>query len=214
MLTLSDAELRVLGVLLEKEMTTPDQYPLTLNAIMLGCNQKSSREPVVNYTASQVETIVESLVGKNLLMEAGGGGRVAKYKQRFCGTAMSQFDMNSAQRACLTIMFLRGAQAPGEIKTRANRLHQFASFDEAEQALESLVAKAPSPWAVKLDKQPGQRDHRYQHLFQAGGADAAMSIELSAEDKHKKIQSLKAQIATLQAEVEELEADLAKQLAG
>lgn len=162
---LTQHEARVIGVLLEKELTTPEQYPLSLNSLTSGCNQKTSREPVLSLSESEVQNTLDSLAKKRLISEQSGfGSRVVKYKHRFCNTEFSDLQLNPAQLAIICLLLLRGPQTPGELRTRSNRLHEFNDVSEVEHALIEL-ARRDSPLVALLAKEPGKREARYSQLF-------------------------------------------------
>ena len=141
MISLSKEQCRVIGVMLEKETTTPDQYPLSLNAITTACNQKSNREPVMGLTEVEVQTIVDELEQSNQLMiDHKASGRVNKYFHRFCNTEFGSLQFSPQQRAIICVLLLRGPQTPGELRTRTNRLADFSDVSEVESALEALQA--------------------------------------------------------------------------
>jgi uncharacterized protein YceH (UPF0502 family) len=165
MLNLSLYETRVLGVLFEKERTTPDQYPLSLNALTLGCNQKSNREPVLNLEEPLVQETVDELIKKGLATEVVVGSRVRKFRQRFGNTEFSDFKLTLQEQSLLCVLFLRGPQTPGELRTRTNRLCDFVDVGEVEQVLQALIDHAGNPYVTKLPREPGKREHRYAHLF-------------------------------------------------
>jgi uncharacterized protein YceH (UPF0502 family) len=157
---------RLIGVLLEKEITTPDQYPLSLNGLTLGCNQKSSREPVMNLSEADVQNVLDELRDKKLILEhTGTGSRVLKYKHRFCNTEFSDLKFSRQQLAIICVMLLRGPQTPGELKTRTNRLADFDNVEEIETTLNKLHELNDEQLVIKLDREPGKRDARYAHLF-------------------------------------------------
>jgi hypothetical protein len=162
----SQIQLRVLGCMLEKEVTTPDQYPLTLNGLTTACNQKSNREPVMSLSESDVIDAISALKNKHFIQEVSGfGSRVTKYQHRFCNTEFSTFQFSDEQKALLCVLFLRGPQTAGELRTRTNRLCEFQDVKEAELALNSLVEHAKGPFCLRLAREPGKRDCRYVHLF-------------------------------------------------
>jgi hypothetical protein len=164
-------------VLIEKEITTPDQYPLSLNALTLGCNQKSSREPIVHFRESEVQSILDELREKNLLFEhQSSGSRVVKYKHRFCNTEFSSLKFTPQQLGIICVLLLRGPQTPGELRTRTNRLADFANVNEVEAALAQLTDFNGETLLVKLAREPGRRESKYAHLF-SGEADLQVSSE-------------------------------------
>ncbi|MFT2092368.1 DUF480 domain-containing protein [Paraglaciecola sp. 2405UD69-4] len=179
---LSPLQARVIGVLLEKEITTPDQYPLSLNALTLGCNQKSNREPVMQLTESEVQNTLDELRDKKLIFEhTSSGSRVTKYKHRFCNTEFSDLKFSRQQLAIICVMLLRGPQTPGELRTRTNRLAEFANVDEVETALGSLHNLNDLQLITKLEREPGKRESRYGHLF-CGDIDSEVNTPLQASN--------------------------------
>jgi hypothetical protein len=170
---LSPEEVRVLGCLLEKESTTPDQYPLSLNALTSAVNQKSARDPVMSLRQEQVQDVLDGLVRKYLVSDrAGFGGRVKKYKHRFCNTEFGSLQFSEQERAALCVLMLRGPQTPGEIRSRTHRLAEFADTGEVETALQNLAGHESGPFAVRLPREPGKREARYAHLL-CGEVEAA-----------------------------------------
>jgi uncharacterized protein YceH (UPF0502 family) len=163
---LSAAEARVIGCLIEKQITTPDQYPLSLNALTNACNQKSNREPVMDLAESDVQAVVDGLVRRYQVHEAGGhGSRVAKYQHRFCNTEYGSLRFSAQELAIVCELLLRGPQTPGELRSRASRLAPFADATQVEAALEALARREDGPFVVRLAREPGRRESRYAHLF-------------------------------------------------
>jgi len=180
---LTALQARVIGVLLEKEKTTPDQYPLSLNALTLGCNQKSSREPIMQLSESEVQNTLDELRDMHLLFEhQSTGSRVVKYKHRFCNTEFSNLKFSAQQLAIVCVMLLRGPQTPGELRTRTNRLADFANVNEVESVLSSLSDCNGEKIVVKLEREPGKRDARYAHLFSG-------EVDLTATFKEENVVS-------------------------
>jgi uncharacterized protein YceH (UPF0502 family) len=170
---LSALEARVIGCLIEKQITTPEQYPLSLNALTNACNQKSNREPLLQLPETQVQALIDALSRKHLLLERSGfGSRVPKYQQRFCNTEFSVFQFTPQERAIVCELLLRGPQTPGELRSRAARLAPFTDAGEVEAALAALAARESGPLVRRLAREPGRRDCRYAHLF--GGDDATL----------------------------------------
>ena len=166
MISLSKEQCRVIGVMLEKETTTPEQYPLSLNGLLVGCNQKSNREPVLSLTESDVQDTVDELVKMNQLMvDHKASSRVNKYFHRFCNTEFGNLQFTPQQRAIICVLLLRGAQTPGELRTRTNRLAEFGDVREVENALEQLQDLNGQTLVKKLAREPGKRESRYVHLF-------------------------------------------------
>ncbi|MBK0381018.1 YceH family protein [Mucilaginibacter segetis] len=158
---LNDAELRVLGALMEKSKTTPDYYPMTLNGLTAACNQKSARKPVVDYDESNVTLALDTLKRKGLISTAtGGSSRAVKYKHNFAIV----FPLAPAEVSVLCLLILRGPQTPGEINTNSGRMYEFENLDEVQTLLEKL-ASGDAPYIVQLPKRPGQKEARYRHLL-------------------------------------------------
>ncbi|MGL5046574.1 MAG: YceH family protein [Shewanella sp.] len=172
-LTLHEA--RVIGCLLEKEITTPEQYPLSLNALTLACNQKTSREPVLELNETQVQIAVDSLNRKRLISEQSGfGSRVVKYKHRFCNTEFSELQLSPAALAIVCLLLLRGPQTPGELRTRSNRLHEFKDVIEVEDCIRQLMSRE-KPFLTPLPREAGRRECRYVELFSAASSHESAS---------------------------------------
>jgi uncharacterized protein YceH (UPF0502 family) len=166
MITLSADQCRIIGVMLEKEITTPEQYPLSLNGITLGCNQKSNREPVTNFSESDVQNLVDELVEMNQLMvDRKASVRVNKYFHRFCDTEFGHLKFTRQQKAIICVLLLRGPQTPGELRTRTNRLAEFTDVSEVETTLHQLQNLNNKTLVKKLTREPGKRDSRYVHLL-------------------------------------------------
>ncbi|KAA1062318.1 YceH family protein [Enterobacter mori] len=196
---LSGAEARVVGSLLEKQVTTPEQYPLSLNAVTMACNQKTNREPVMNLSEHDVQDVLDALVKRHYLRTVSGfGNRVTKYEQRFCNSEFGDLKLSSAEVAVITTLLLRGAQTPGELRTRASRMHEFSDMQEVEQTLEGLAAREDGPYVVRLAREPGKRESRYMHLF-SGDVDAASATAES--DRPERNDSLAARVEALEEEV-------------
>jgi uncharacterized protein YceH (UPF0502 family) len=173
---LSAHEARVLACLVEKQITTPEQYPLSLNAITNACNQKSNRDPVLELPETQVQAVIDSLSRKHLVLERSGfGSRVPKYQQRFCNTEFSVLQFTPQERAIVCELMLRGPQTPGELRSRAARMAQITDVTEVETALEALATRDSGPLVQKLAREPGRRDSRYAHLFSGPIVETARS---------------------------------------
>jgi hypothetical protein len=163
---LSAIEARVIGCLIEKQITTPDQYPLSLNALVNAANQKSNRDPIMSVDEATVQGTLDHLGRKHLVMEKSGfGSRVPKYQHRFCNTEFGQLKFTPQELAILCELLLRGPQTPGELRTRAARMAPFSEQGQVETALEALSSRADGPFVVRLPREPGHRDSRYAHLF-------------------------------------------------
>lgn len=201
---LNAAELRVLGALIEKSKTTPDYYPMTLNALTAACNQKTSRYPVTDYDEETVVMALNSLKGQSLVATAvGGGSRVVKYKHNFT----TVYDIEGAELAILCLLMLRGAQTPGELNTNSNRLYEFRSLEEVHHVLTKLMSPE-TPWVVELPKRPGQKEARFAHLL--GGEMDHEQEELPQEPARKHVSELEARVAQLENEVSEMKETLAR----
>ncbi|MPW36214.1 YceH family protein [Vibrio sp. B1Z05] len=210
LLQLSPLEARIIGCLIEKEVTTPDYYPLSLNSLTTACNQKSNRDPVMELTDAEVLDGINALIERHLVRdESTFNSRTAKYRHRFCNTEFGDLQFTAQDKAIVCVMLLRGAQTPGEIRTRTNRLAQFTDVKEVEATLDKL-ATLDSPIVVKLAREPGKRESRYQHLF-CGEVDvqaiasAAPAAPVSTPTTEK-INALEKQVHELKEEVAELRA--------
>jgi uncharacterized protein YceH (UPF0502 family) len=198
---LNETEVRVLGSLVEKQLTTPEYYPLTLNALVAACNQKSNRDPVVAYDDSTVVAALDSLREKNLVYTFHGStSRVVKYKHMFPNV----FELDPAEVAAMAVLMLRGPQTVGEIRGRTDRLHEFGGLGEVQETLDKL-AHRDEPLIVRLDRQIGQKDARYAHLL-SGEVDAA---SLPATRERTVTGGQSERVEKLGAEIEELRNDLA-----
>ena len=166
MITLSIEQCRIIGIMLEKETTTREQYPLSINGITTACNQKSNREPVMSLSEAEVQDNVDELVKMNLLMiDHKASGRVSKYIHRFCDTEFGDLKFTTQQRAIICLLLLRGPQTPGELRTRSNRLADFTDVNEVESALNQLQNLNNQILVKKLERLPGKRESRYVQLF-------------------------------------------------
>jgi len=163
----SSNETRVIGCLIEKEITTPDQYPLSLNALTNACNQKTNRDPVLELSEAEVQQSVDALMKKYMVSDksAGYGGRVTKYKHRFCNTEFGSLKFSKQELGIICVMLLRGPQTPGELRSRTNRLCEFADAEEVEATLKNLMTREDGPFIARQLKVPGARESRYAHLF-------------------------------------------------
>jgi len=208
--TLSPLEARVLGVLIEKQLTTPDYYPLTLNALVAGCNQKSNREPVLNVSEGEVQMALDALKHHTLIIESyGASGRVMRYAHNMTKV----LSVNQAVSALLAALMLRGAQTPGELRTGCDRLYRFADISSVEAYLEEMAARAAGALALKLPKQPGSREHRWAHLL-CGPVDAQLQSAGAEHDSDVttgELAAVKSNLAQLRDEVAELR-DLVERL--
>ncbi len=205
---LSQNEARVIGCLIEKEITTPEQYPLSLNALTNACNQKSNRDPVMELDETVVQQTLDRLSKKYLVSEETGyGSRVAKYRHRFCNTEYGTLRFSPQALGIICELLLRGHQTPGELRGRAGRLCSLKDVTEVETTLSTLSQREDGPFVVRLPREPGKRESRYAHLF-SGEVNGVASTEReeiflpeSSEQGH-----LEQRITQLEAEVTELKA--------
>lgn len=209
---LTAVEARVIGCLIEKEVTTPDQYPLSLNALTNACNQKSNREPVMNLSESDVLDAVEQLIARRLVSdESGFNSRVSKYQHRFCNTEFGDLKLSAQEKGIVCCMLLRGAQTPGELRTRTNRLANFTDVKEVETVLDRLASEERGQLVVKLPIEPGKRESRYMHQF-CGEVDASqVALSMPAHvashtGDDQRIAELEEQVSVLREELDELKA--------
>ena len=195
--TMSLLETRVLGVLVEKQHTVPDAYPLTLNALVSGCNQKTSRAPVIEAGDAEVQAAIDSLKGMSLVIESSGG-RVARYEHNL-GRVL-QVPAQSA--ALLTVLMLRGPQTAGELRIACERLHRFADISAVEGFLTELATRAAGPLVAELPRLPGARENRWAHLLSgAPAAEAAIATGGNDDVSLSEVAALKANVARLETEV-------------
>jgi hypothetical protein len=205
---LSLLETRVLGVLIEKERTVPDSYPLTLNALLAGCNQKSSRDPIISASESEVQAALDSLRGMSLVIESSGG-RVARYSHNF----ERVLNVPRQASALLAVLMLRGPQTAGELRINCERLHPFADISSVEAFLRELAERQQGPLVAELSRQPGARENRWMHLL-SGPPDAVEAAGHAepgpAHLDLSEVTTLKANIARLEAEMGDLRATVAR----
>jgi uncharacterized protein len=207
-------EARVISCLIEKEITTPDQYPLSLNALTNACNQKTNREPVLELSESEVQQSVDSLMKKYMVSDksAGYGGRVTKYKHRFCNTEFGSLKFSKQELGIICVLLLRGPQTPGELRSRTNRLCEFADAEEVEAALRGLMTREDGPFIARLPRAPGARESRYAHLF-SGAIESAAESETEAASSTSaaadpSAPTLSQRVSTLEGIVAELRAKI------
>ncbi len=205
MRTLSLLETRVLGTLYEKQHTVPDSYPLTLNALVSGCNQKTSRSPVMEVTETEVQASLDSLKSANLVIETSGG-RVARYSHNF----ERALHVPSQSAAILTVLMLRGPQTPGELRINCERLHSFADISAVEGFLNELAERASGAFVVQLPRLPGARESRWAHLLSGPPTQEVAPARPSADASMGEVAALKANVARLESEVEQLRGVLAR----
>ena len=210
---LDDKEARVIGCLIEKSITTPDQYPLTLNALTNACNQKSSRDPVMSLSQGEVQHTIRILEAKHLVrIEENFKSRTEKYSQRFCNTRYSDLQLDAAEVAIVCLLLLRGPQTPGELRSRSGRLHTFADNADVVTALDGLINREAGPLVVKLPRTPGRKDSEYMHLFsgpvdieahvaQAGAARPASPSRGGVAELTERVERLEAELAELKKQL-------------
>ena len=207
-------EARVVGCLMEKSVVTPDQYPLTLNALTNACNQKSSRNPVMSLEQGVVQRTARDLGAKHLVRtEENFKTGVEKYRQRFCNTQLSDYQFDPAQFAVICLLLLRGAQTPGELKARSGRLHAFADNAAVVDVLRSLMEWEGNSLVVKLPRTPGRKDSEYMHLFSGpidvqAHAEEAQAASASSTGPRASVADLSERVSKLEAEVAELKQHL------
>jgi len=205
---LTEIETRVLGSLVEKQVTTPEYYPLTLNALTLACNQKNNRYPVTSYSENQVSDALESLREKNLTyVFYGSTSRVPKYKH----VMPEVMHLSHPEVALMCVLMLRGAQTPGELRGNASRLHEFGSLEEVEETLNDLISREHEPLVVRLPRQPGQKEVRFAHLLSGeidveALAEVAPAPTASRRSGSEQIERLEQRVDALSTEVETLKA--------
>ncbi|EAW28189.1 hypothetical protein ATW7_15714 [Alteromonadales bacterium TW-7] len=205
---LSPHQQRVIGCLLEKQSTTPEHYPLSLNGLTNACNQKSNRDPVLNLTESDVQVVLDELSDMRLVtVDEALSGRVNKYDHRFCNTEFSSLQFSAQQRAIICLLLLRGAQTPGELRTRSARLADFNNVDEVENALNKLIKNEQ---VAKLPREAGKRESRYIHLFgEQPITPDSDTINLPSEAiKDKELNDLLREVEELKAELNQIKAHL------
>ena len=207
-IVLSDVEARVLGALVEKDITTPDYYPLSLNALVNACNQKNNRDPVMNLDENAVRDALQGLHELGLAGPASGAdSRVTKYEHRL----QEKFNFSRGETAVLCVLLLRGPQTPGELRGRTERMHRFEDLDAVQASLHRLMQREP-PLAAVLPRQPGTKETRYAHLLsgEIDVSELAMRSDSPAgnSDSNERISRLEDQVAGLQREVSDLKQQL------
>jgi len=214
---LTPHEARVIGCLIEKQIATPDQYPLSLNALVNACNQKSNRDPVLALEEREVQAVVDGLMKRQLVLEKSGfGSRVPKYQHLFCNTQFGTLKFSPRGTAIVCELLLRGPQTPGELRTHASRLAPVHDVSEVENELEDLMTRPDGPFVAKLTREPGRRESRYMHLFSgeappyvedeqrpSRSAPASAAGVSAAEER---ISALEAAVAELRHEIDLLRA--------
>lgn len=202
---LSDIEVRVLGSLVEKQVTTPEYYPLTLNSLTLACNQKNNRSPVTSYSEEEVAQALETLREKNLTyVFYGSTSRVPKYKH----VMTEVLHLSAAELAVMCVLLLRGPQTTGELTTRGFRLHEFSGLEEVDATLNALMTREPDPLAIRLPRQPGQKEVRFAHLLSGEVNVDSQMPERAASSTARTTSSDR--VAKLEADVETLKTEFDK----
>lgn len=214
MLNLSANEARVIGCLMEKSVVTPEQYPLTLNALTNACNQKSSRNPVMSLDPGMVQRTIRELQDKHLVHADENFKRgVAKYKHLFCNTRLGDYQFDPSQFAIICLLLLRGPQTPGELRARSGRLHTFADNGAVVESLNGLIERDGEPLVIKLPRTPGRKDAEYMHLFSGpieveeyqnqtkAMIDAGTSERVSVSELERRLSSLEMEVAELKAQL-------------
>ncbi len=202
---LTDIEVRVLGSLVEKAITTPENYPLSLNSLIAACNQKTNREPVVTYTGQTVNTALHTLQDKGLAKTVmGGDSRVPKYRQDFAAV----YRISPQEEAVLDVLMLRGPQTVGELRGRAERLYPFKELSDVDAVLDALAARE-TPLVVRLPRLPGQKDNRYAHLLAGMPEFTEEAFAPATSTTAERLACLEDEVATLRETVEALRAEVA-----
>jgi uncharacterized protein YceH (UPF0502 family) len=210
-IVLSEIEARVLGALVEKDITTPDYYPLSLNALVNACNQKNNRDPIMNLEEGAVRDALDGLQEHGLAGRVSGAdSRVTKYEHRL----QEAFNFSRGETAVLCVLLLRGPQTPGELRGRTERMHRFEDLDAVQSTLQKLMQREP-PLVVVLPRQPGTKEFRYAHLLsgevEAGGLTLPQMVSPSGSSADKeRVSRLEEAVAALQNEVRELKRQLAE----
>lgn len=205
---LTPLEQRVIGCMIEKEITTPDQYPLSLNALTNACNQKSNREPVMELDEATVQQTLDGLVRKSMVSDKTGfGSRTTKYRHRFCNSEFGLLKFSERELGIVCALLLRGPQTPGELRSHTSRLCQFSDMEQVEAALTGLMERDDGPFVAKLSREPGKRESRYRHLF-GGDAPVQEASGSNAEDEPERDAGERERLTLLEVRVSELEQEI------
>jgi len=217
---LTPYEARVIGCLLEKQRTTPEHYPLSLNGLANACNQKSSRDPVLELDEATVQNTIDDLKKKCYVNEKSGfGSRVTKYQHRFCNTEFGTLKFSEKELGIVCVLLLRGPQTSGELRTRTERLCKFQDIREVESTLDQLMQREDGPFLVKLPREPGKREVRFAHLFSgememneaatlANTVSAGAGTDLGRVDQlERMVNELRDEMATLKARIDQITID-------
>ncbi len=207
-------EARVLGSLIEKEIATPDQYPLSLSSLTHACNQKSSRDPVMQLSETEVQEIVDGLIKQHLISDrSGSGGRVTKYQHRFCNAGFGSLEFSAQELGIICVLLLRGPQTPGELRTRTNRLCSFSDGHETETVLHQLMERDDGPFVARLERELGKRESRYAQVF-SGVAETAVAqqgpdiVDTSStpgQESQQRIEQMETLVLEMQEQLRTLE---------
>ena len=215
---LSPIEARIIGCLIEKQITTPDAYPLSLNALVNACNQKSNRDPVMSADEAAIQTAMDHLIRMHLVIEKSGfGSRVPKYQHRFCNTEFGSLKFTPQELAIVCELLVRGSQTSGELRTRAARMASFSEVGQVEAALESLSSRADGPFVLRLSREPGRRDSRYAHLFSGAVTIPALTEEsirgpsVASAPAPSRLERLEEEVQQLKEELTHIKARLPPQ---
>ena len=215
-IALDAIEARIVGCLIEKALTTPDQYPLSINSLTNACNQKSNREPLLDLEEREVQTAIDGLIAKHLVLERSGfGSRVPKFQHRFCNTGFGSIEFPPLDTAIVCELLLRGPQTPGELKARCARMAEVHDVGEVEVALTRLATREDGPFVVRLPREPNRRDSRYAHLF-SGAVDvtqpalADVARETRSPHYAERLDALERLVSELRSEVDDLQRRLGK----
>lgn len=201
---LTETEARICGALVEKQLTTPEYYPLTLNALVAACNQKTNREPVVAFSEETVQNALDDLRAKNIVyVFYGSASRTAKYKHLL----LEVFETDARETAVICVLLLRGAQTLGELRERTGRLYEFSGIGEVQETLDGLT-KRDAPLAIRLERQPGQKEARFAHLLSgeiqtadAGNLSEKVAASIVETQSERRIDALEREMETLRGEV-------------
>lgn len=214
---LTPQEVRIIGCLMEKAVTTPDQYPLTANALLNACNQKTNRQPIMNLEQGDVVRSCQQLKEKHLVgIEENFKSGTKKYTHRFCNTLLGTYQFNPAEYAIICLLLLRGPQTPGELRSRSGRLHSFDSNQQVVESLDALMALKEGPVVARLARQAGRQDHQYTHLFagdiESVAEDATPTPRVSASSSGQQIHQLETRVAALEKALTELAGRLGEEI--
>ncbi|WP_076707192.1 YceH family protein [Yersinia enterocolitica] len=204
--SLNAQEARVIGCLLEKQVTTPEQYPMSLNGVTIACNQKTNREPVMELSESEVQQTLDFLLKKHLIRTQSGNW-VMKYEHRFCNSEFGNLKFSPAELAVMTTLFLRGAQTPGELRTRTSRMYEFSDVAETEEVLNQLSLRDDGPFVVRLAREPGKRESRFMHLLSGDIAPLSSAVQSASEgagDLESRVAQLEQQVMALTRRLDEV----------